>query len=223
MFLFTEGFISFFNTDIGQMLTLLLAGALFIVLSGLYFKKVKLPTRTLTYIGLAIAIAFILSHLRLYRMPQGGSVTPLSMFFVTLPALWFGPAIGFIAGISYGLLRLVTDTYFVHPLQILLDYPVAFGMAGLAGFFYKMKGGLYVGFVIACVGRFVVHVASGVFFFAQYAPEGTHPLIHSIVFNASYIFAEMGITIVILAIPAVYNAYNHVKRSVSIEAGLPKN
>ena len=201
-------------TDLGAFITLLIGVVLFLALSGLLFKKSNMSTRVLAYAGLSLAIAFVLSYFRLWPMPMGGSVSPMSMFFVTFIGFLFGPAVGLVSGLSFGLLQFAQGPMVLHPFQLLLDYPLAFGMLGLSGFFYKAKGGLYTGFIVAVTGRFIMHVISGYFFFGQYAPEGTHPLWYSIVYNASYIFAEAGITIVIILIPQVKNAIAHVKNQV---------
>ncbi|MCL2573900.1 MAG: energy-coupled thiamine transporter ThiT [Defluviitaleaceae bacterium] len=198
-------------TDLGAFITLVIGVALFLSVLGFLFKKSKISTRVLTYAGLSLAIAFALSYFRLWQMPMGGSVTPMSMFFVTFVGFLFGPAIGLVAGFTYGLLQFAQGPMVLHPFQLLLDYPLAFGMLGLSGFFYKIKGGLYIGFVVAVIGRFIMHVISGYFFFGQYAPEGTHPMWYSIIYNSSYIFTEATITVVLLLIPQVKNAAMHIK------------
>jgi len=201
-------------TDLGAFITLVIGAALFLVISGLLFKRANISARVLSYAGLSLAIAFVLSYFRLWQMPMGGSITPMSMFFITFIGFLFGPAVGLVSGLSYGLLQFAQGPMVLHPFQLLLDYPLAFGMLGLSGFFYKMKGGLYIGYIVAVTGRFVMHVISGYFFFGQYAPEGTHPLWYSIIYNASYIFAEAGLTLVILVIPQVRGAIMHVRNQV---------
>ena len=202
-------------TDLGAFLTLLIGATLFLALSGFLFKKSNMSTRVLAYAGLSMAIAFVLSYFRLWQMPMGGSVTPMSMFFVTFIGFLFGPAVGLVSGLSYGLLQFAQGPLVLHPFQLLLDYPLAFSMLGLSGFFYKAKGGLYIGFIVAVIGRYIMHVISGYFFFGQYAPEGTHPLWYSIIYNAGYIFTEAALTIVILLIPQVRNAIAHVKNQIA--------
>jgi len=132
------------------------------------------------------------------------------MFFVTFIGFLFGPAVGLVSGLSYGLLQFAQGPMVLHPFQLLLDYPLAFGMLGLSGFFYKITGGLYIGYIIAVIGRFIMHVTSGYFFFGQYAPEGVNPLWYSIIYNAGYIFAEAAITLLILLIPQVKKAISHI-------------
>ena len=206
-----QEFESFLRSGLGSVVTIAVSGISFIVFSGIFFKKANFSLRALTYTGLSLSIAFLLSYITVYSMPQGGSVTPLSMFFVTLVGFWFGPAIGIVSGISYGLLQVVQGAWVIHPLQFLLDYPLAFGMLGLSGFFSKMKGGMYIGFIVGVLGRFVMSVLSGWIYWFALAPGS---LWASMVYNGSYMGLEMGLTLVIIAIPAVRHALNHVKSYV---------
>ena len=205
---------TFMRGDLGQMLAFLVAGLLFFVVVGQLFKRSKMSLRAMTYAGLLMAVAFILSYLTLFSMPFGGSVTPISMFFVTLIGFFFGPAIGLVSALSYGLLQLVQRPTIVHPIQLLLDYPLAFGALGVSGFFWKAKNGLYIGFLVAVTARWLMHTISGVWFFGQFAPEGWNPLPYSMAYNASYIVAEAIITSIIIAIPAVRHAIYKVRLGI---------
>ncbi|SHF55540.1 energy-coupled thiamine transporter ThiT [Caldanaerobius fijiensis DSM 17918] len=100
-------------------------------------KRRKYDTRTIVYGGLSIAISFVLSYVKLYHMPQGGTITPASMLPLFVYAYIFGPTAGITAGVAYGFLQLIQDAFVVHWVQLLLDYPLAFGALGIAGFFKK--------------------------------------------------------------------------------------
>ena len=97
------------------------------------------------------------------------------------------------------------------PLQVLLDYPLAFGALGLSGFFWHRKNGLIIGYVAGTVGRYVCHVLSGYIFFAEYAPEGMNPLAYTLGYNLTYILPEVIATVAILSIPSVMKALGQVK------------
>lgn len=172
--------------------------------------RVKWNARMLAYAALCIALSFVLSYIRLFRMPQGGSVTAASMLPLMLFSYMFGPLPGFIAGAVYGLLQFLQDAYFVHPLQLLLDYPLAFAFLGLAGIFRgaRFPGKLQylrlpLGATLAGFMRLVMHVVSGAVFFAEYAPAGTNVWIYSIGYNGSFVAVDTLICLVILCIPAV--------------------
>lgn len=174
------------------------------------FSK-NLGVRVITYSAICIAVAMILSNVKLFSMPQGGTVTACSMIFVSLVGFWFGPVAGITAGVAYGFLQLALGAYVVHPLQLVLDYPLAFGLLGLSGFFAGKKFGLYTGYIVGALGRLMISTISGFVFFASYAPEGMNPVIYSLGYNASYIIPEMIITLILLSVPALRWAIVKIK------------
>ena len=175
-------------------------------------KKTALTTKQLVFSAMAIALAIVCSMIKLFEMPMGGSVTLLSMLFIVLIAYWYGPYVGIMTAVAYGLVQFVTEPIFYTIPQMLLDYPLAFGALGLAGFFHKKKWGLQIGYVVGVLGRFVFATLSGVIFFASYAPEGMHPLVYSVLYQGSYLLPEAVITLVIISIPPVSAALARVKQ-----------
>lgn len=180
-------------------------------------KKTALTTKQLVYSAAAIALAIVCSMIKLFEMPMGGSVTLLSMLFIVLIAYWYGPYVGIMTAVAYGLVQFVTEPIFYTIPQMLLDYPLAFGALGLAGFFHKKKWGLQIGYLVGVIGRFVFATISGVVFFAAYAPEGMSPLAYSAGYQASYLVPEAVVTLVIISIPPVARALSHVKKQ-AVEA-----
>ena len=132
-----------------------------------------------------------------------GSITLLSMLMIALPGYWFGLGAGIMTGVAYGVLQLLIDPYVLYPMQLVVDYLLAFGALGLSGLFMNAKNGLIKGYLAGVVGRYVFAVISGWIFFGAYAWEGWNPLPYSLVYNAIYIFAEAAVTVVILCIPPV--------------------
>ena len=118
-------------------------------------RKAALTTKQLVYSAVAIALAVVCSMIKLFEMPMGGSVTLLSMLFIVLIAYWYGPYVGIMTAVAYGLVQFVTEPIFYTIPQMLLDYPLAFGALGLAGFFNKKKWGLQIGYVVGVFGRFI--------------------------------------------------------------------
>jgi thiamine transporter len=154
-------------------------------------------TRVLTEAALAIALAFVLGLLPAFKMPFGGSIS-LEMIPLILLALRQGPVVGTVAGIAYGFLDLVIDPFIVHPVQLILDYPLAFGALGLAGFFPPSVRGAILGSTVAIIGRFACHFLSGVVFFSSYAWKGWSPAAYSAVYNAGYLVPSLLITLVVV-------------------------
>jgi len=88
-------------------------------------------------------------------------------------------------------------SYIVDPVQALLDYPIAFAALGLAGMFRRYP---LIGVGVGMFGRFLAHLASGVWFFSEYAPVGTHPMIYSAIYNGSYLLIEFIVSAVLIYI-----------------------
>jgi len=168
-------------------------------------EKVK-EVRILAELSVFVAVAAALHYLsRLYlpffHLPEGGSITAASL----VPILWFalrrGLRWGLEAGIVFGLVDLaLPGSYFIrHPIEILLDYPLAFGALGLAGAFRKQP---LIGVGVGIAGRFVFHFISGIVFFYTYAWPGWHPVLYSAAYNASYLIPEFVISAFVVTILA---------------------
>ncbi len=174
-------------------------------------KKAGLTAKQLVFCAMSIALGTVLSNLKLFEFPFGGSITLLSMLVICLPGYFFGLGAGLMTGIAYGILQLIIDPYVLYPMQLVVDYLLAFGALGLSGLFTNAKYGLIKGYLAGVVGRYVFAVISGWIFFGEYAWDGWAPLPYSLAYNGCYIFAEAAITIVILAIPAVRSGLARVK------------
>lgn len=143
--------------------------------------------RILVESALCAALSVVLSYFKLFRMPQGGSIT-LEMAPLLFLAYRRGFKWGIGAGAMSGLIQLLFGGYVVHPAQAILDYPLAFGCVGIAGLFGKRT---VLGTIVAGFARLLCHVLSGVIFFAEYAPEGQSPWIYSTVYNATFIIPAL--------------------------------
>lgn len=174
-------------------------------------RTAKTATKQLVFSGVAMALAIVTSEIKFARLPMGGSITLFSMLFIVLIGYWYGAKAGLLTGFAYGLLQFVLDPVFYTPIQLLVDYPLAFGALGLSGFFCNKKHGLLIGYIAGVLGRYFFAILSGIFFFGHYAPEGTPVLVYSLSYNATYIVPEAVVTIILLAIPAVAGAMKRVK------------
>ena len=203
-------------TTLGIVIIIAVVAVLLVVAAALRHKntskKTALTTKQLVYSAVAIALAIVCSMIKLFEMPMGGSVTLLSMLFIVLIAYWYGPYVGIMTAVAYGLVQFVTEPIFYTIPQMLLDYPLAFGALGLAGFFNKKKWGLQIGYAVGVLGRFIFATISGVVFFASYAPEGMNPLVYSAGYQASYLLPEAIITLILISIPQVSTAVTQVKK-----------
>ena len=137
-----------------------------------------------------IALSIGLNQIKLLHLPFGGSITLLSMLAATLAGYFCGPKWGLASGLALGLLNLIIGGYVIHPVQLVLDYILAFTALGLSGFFTNKNTGLYVGYAVAVIARFICSFLSGWIFFGEYAPEGMHPALYSFAYNGVTIGAE---------------------------------
>ena len=122
---------------------------------------------------------------------------------------------GIMTGAAYGIIQLILEPFILFPMQVLVDYLLAFGALGLSGLFWKKKNGLVKGYITGISGRYIFSVLSGWLFFGAYAWEGWNPLAYSLVYNGCYIFAEGLITVIIISIPSVSKALMQVKHQSS--------
>ena len=174
-------------------------------------KNEKFNTRALTLSALLIALSMVLGQIKLFPMPQGGSVTLLSMLPIAYLGYLYGVKKSVMAGMVVGLLNLIFNPYVIHPIQLLLDYPIAFGAMGLSGLSRK---NLNLGYIMGISGRYICAVLSGIIFFGAYAPQGWNAVKWSLWYNITYIAAEALITLIVINLPPVKNALKRLKNSL---------
>ena len=164
----------------------------------------KWTTRMMANASLCIALSFILSYVKLCEMPQGGSVTLASMLPLLMFAYAYGVAPGMMIGFSYGLLQFIQGGWFVHPIQFLLDYPLAFSMLGFAGIARKLpeRFGMLFGVLLSVILRFLCAFLTGVFFWGDGAGE-QNVLLYSAVYNGTYLIPETAICLAIAMVPQI--------------------
>lgn len=167
----------------------------------------KWSTKMLVEAGIMIALAIILDRIKIYEAPQGGSVTAGSMIPIFLFAFRWGLGPGVAAGALFGILQLILGGWVFSPAQAILEYPVAFGVLGMAGIFsskvYKENEsgiiGIIAGVLLGIGLRFTCHLLAGVVFFSEYAGS-QNPWIYSLIYQASYLVPEFIISAVILSL-----------------------
>ena len=169
-------------------------------------KETEYNAKSLTYGAVCVALSYALSYVKVFDIwEQGGSVTFASLLPLALYSYMFGTRKGLVAGVVYGMLQFIQSPQFYQPMQVLLDYPIAFGAIGIAGFSRKLrflKGNMIaefvVGVTVAVILRYVAHVISGYFVFSSWnwAPEKWSALEYSLIYNV-FAFADLGILLVV--------------------------
>lgn len=171
-------------------------------------------TKALTTTALMVALAMILSQIRIFQMPQGGSVTLFSMLPIALLGYLLGTRWGILGGITHGVLDLMFGGFVIHPAQLFIDYILAFAVLGFSGLVRNKKNGLTIGYIIGITARYSMAVLSGVIFFASYAPENFNALTWSLWYNLTYIGTEGIITIIMINISPIKNMFIRLKSSL---------
>ena len=172
-------------------------------------------TKILVFCAMCISLGTVTDMIKLFRFPTGGSITLASTLFATLPGWFFGPAIGITTGIAYGILQFLLNPFVLTPLQVILDYVLAFAVFGLTGFFINRKYGLQLGYIATCIGRWFFAFLSGWLFFGEYAWEGWNPAAYSAIYNLIYIAGNAVIVLILISIPAVYQALVRLKKQMN--------
>lgn len=211
-----ENLQGFFESTLGQLLTIGIIAVFFllILIPSDHQKTKRADTKAVTLSALMVALATGLGMLKLFEMPYGGTVTVFSMLPVVLCGYFLGTRRGVMAGMCVGLLNLIFGPYIIHPIQLLVDYPFAYGALGLSGLCRNQKNGLAKGYLIGLIGRYICAVISGIVFFGAYAPEGFNAITWSFFYNFTYLAAEGALTIVIISLPPVKKAFEGLKKQL---------
>lgn len=176
--------------------TVWVALAVMVMLAVILFviskSQKKWNAKTIAFAALAIALSFVLSCFRLYRMPQGGSVTPGSMLPLMLFSAAFGVGPGLLAGMAYGVLQYFQGGWFLNVWQFLLDYILAFAALGLCGLYRHLPKtwGLYAAMALAAVCRALSATLAGYMFWET-------DLWPSLVYNGTYLIPDTIICMVL--------------------------
>jgi thiamine transporter len=159
-------------------------------------------------VAIMTGLAVVLSNVKFGALwAMGGSIS-LIMVPIFIISFRRGWKMGMVTGFLVGTLNLLIGGYVVHPVQLLLDYPIAYLVLGLASIFVLKKGTvsnvamIAIGLIFATTLRFFSHYASGVIWFGEYAPEGMNVHLYSFLYNISYLLPEMLVTLGVIVLLA---------------------
>lgn len=162
-------------------------------------KNTRKPIRILTEGAILIAVAEILSLLPLFKLPWGGSVDLAMLPILLFCVRWgFGPAM--LVSFAHGVMQMLFAGGISIGWQSMIgDYLLAYAVLGVAGLF---KGKFYLGTVVACAARFLVHYVVGATLWAEYMPETffgmtmTTPWLYSALYNGAYMVLDLVLILV---------------------------
>lgn len=166
-------------------------------------KKSKLTLRCLCEAAIMVALAQVLGYIKLWTLPNGGSVTVSMLPIFVFCARWgFGP--GMLASFALGLLQLLLDGAYAWSWQAMLgDYLLAYTALGVAGLFRGNRGGFFFGTLAGCALRFAAHYVTGATVWGEYMPESffgmtmTSPWLYSALYNGSYMAIDCALVLLV--------------------------
>lgn len=146
-------------------------------------KNVRTKTLRLVTSGVLISLATVLSMIKVFSWPFGGSVTLFSMVPVLVLSYMYGTSWGLLCGGVYGVLQMILGATMSQAfaglngwsiiVMALLDYIIAYVVVGLSGMFKgKLKSdtlAFSLGAVVAILIRLLCHFLSGWIFWGSYA------------------------------------------------------
>ena len=156
-----------------------------------------LKLRALCEGAVMVALAQILGYIKLFSLPNGGSITLNMLPIFIFCARWgFGP--GMLASFSLSLLQLLLDGAYAWGWQSILgDYIAAYTVLGLAGHFHGRKNGFFTGMFVGGFARFLVAWYVGAVVWGEYMPESffgmtmVSPWVYSALYNGSYLLINI--------------------------------
>ena len=199
-------------TTTGYVVSVIAVLILIILVAVLLQKNtsaLKLTTQQLVTCAVALALAYVTSYIKIFKLPFGGSVTLFSMLFIVLIGYWYGIKVGILTGLVYGIFQFLQEPYVLSFFQVCCDYILAFGAMGLSGLFTKSrKHGLLKAYIVAILAR------GGYLYWMDYMPDNfpkSLTALYPIIYNYSYILLEGVLTIVVISIPAVSSALGRMR------------
>ena len=181
-------------------------------------------TRILVEGAIMVALAFVLSCIKVFKLPWGGSITLLSMLPIAVFSIKRGVKAGLFAAFVSALIQLgqgiVADGLLgwgLTPVMLIscmfLDYIGAFTVIGLSGIFRK-NGlvGRLAGTALAVLIRYIFHIISGAVIFHSSGMiwetfSTDNEWLYSTLYNGAYMLPEMIFTVigaaVLLKVPQI--------------------
>jgi len=164
--------------------------------------KSKNDTRSVSFMALFIAMEIVLEYVckLIPAMPQGGGVS-FAYVPILLAAYLMGPGAGVIVGLGAAALQFALGlASYWGPWSVILDYVLPLAVLGLAPFVPNVslsKRDIHIGIGVLFVVKYFIHVVSGGWLFASYAPTGMNPWMYSLAYNLPYNLASMVATWII--------------------------
>lgn len=165
-----------------------------------------MKTKKLVTTAMMIALASVLSMVKIWEMPWGGSVTLLSMLPMVILSFRYGTKWGIFSSFAYSVVQLLTDvgkvmswglTPAIFAGTVIFDYLLAYTALGFSSVFgKKTHTAVLSGVSLALFLRFVCHFISGSVLFGEMAWKGWNKYAYSFCYNGAYMLPELIFTLI---------------------------
>ena len=165
--------------------------------------------------AMLIALAQILSYLRLYHFPQGGSVDA-AMLPIVIFSLRCGPLWGTLGGLCFGFLQYTIGlSTAIDWTTLIADYLVAYALLGFgAGLFTRGKHPAVSATLLGAFLRFLTHFVVGAAVWGKYMPDEflglpmSSPWLYSLLYNLPYmLLSTLLVLLLVLALQKPMGRY----------------
>jgi thiamine transporter len=169
-------------------------------------KNVRFIVEVSIFAAIGVVLDFIAGLYSSGIWTAGGSlsIAMVPIFMMSFRWNWKG---GILTGLLVGTIQLLmaNSSYFVNPVQVILDYTLAYGLVGISGIYAKKvmnsENSTYyitIGIIIGGLLRTISHIISGWAYFGLYAPEGFNAMGWSIIYNSSYMLPSLILCLVVV-------------------------
>lgn len=157
---------------------------------GLYFLSAyvdkkrgierKTTTKELVFGAICVALSFVLSMIRLFRLANAGSITLASIFPIALYCYIFGFNKSMVVCFVFSLLNFCQGPYVISVWSAFLDYLLPYLAVALVGIFavnpntftkegpaLKKHGKFFIGLAVYFIVRLFSHTLAGVLFWSE--------------------------------------------------------
>ena len=192
----------------------------------------KTTTKELVFGAVCVALSFVLSLIRLFRLANAGSVTLASIFPIALYCYVFGFNKSMAVCFVFSLLNFCQGPYVISVWSALLDYLLPYLALSLVGIFSinpnkfnsnataKNHGKFFIGIACYFVVRLFSHTLAGVLFWSEGVDfwifsgdlVGWTAFLYSICYNLAYLLPD---TLVALAVSMILLSSKSINREIA--------
>ena len=191
----------------------------------------KTTTKELVFGAICVALSFVLSLIRLFRLANAGSITLASIFPIALYCYIFGFNKSMAVCFTFSLLNFCQGPYVISIWSALLDYLLPYLALSLVGVFSinpnkfsanataKNHGKFFIGIALYFVVRLFSHTLAGMLFWSQGVDfwvfsgdlVGFTSFLYSLCYNLAYLLPD---TIVALLVSVILLSSKSVNREI---------